>query len=329
MSTSKVVATRSYTDSKVAAIADLSDTTTKVARTIDELSIVLGQYRQAVPISWAEDDEDGDEPKVTIDDLSVTSLIVDGESMAEVIKSVAEKQDKITNGDEVRLDDNGVLILSRGVSTNVEKDSTALVTSGAVAVAISSATGVPVATSIQAGVVKVGSGLSVDADGTLSSSAEANVIEIVKVGGSALSVSDKAVDVPVATSTQAGVVKVGGGLTIGTITGALSVSDDVITQVKVGGSPVASTPRMNEGKFGGAVNIPVATASDAGVITVGDGLAVTGGKAGVSVAKDGGLTVDSSGLRVDTDVVATVEYITRVIGGVADALAEVLGEETT
>lgn len=269
MSTSKVVATRSYTDSKVAAIADLSDATTKVARTIDELSIVLGQYRQAVPISWAEDDEDGDEPKVTIDDLSVTSLTVDGESIAEAIKSVAKKQDKITSGDEVKLDDGGVLTLSRGVNTSVEKDSTALVTSGAVAAAISSAMEVPVATDSQAGVVKVGSGLSVSTDGTLSSSAEANVIETVKIGGSALSVSNKAVD------------------------------------------------------------IPVATRDVAGVVAVGNGLAVINGKAEVSVAGAGGLTIDSLGLRVDTDTVATVEYVTRVIGGVADALAEVLGEETT
>lgn len=191
---------------------------------------------------------------------------------------------------------------------------------------------IPVATDSAAGVVRVGDGLEVDEKGTLGVSDD--VITQVKVGGEAVSSASRpdkfggVVDIPKATTSVAGVVKVGDSLMVDAM-GALGVSGDVITQVKVGGSPVASTSGTDEGRFGGTVNIPVATTGVAGVITVGDGLVVTDGKAGVSVTKDGGLTVDSLGLRVDTDTVATVEYVTRVIGGVADALAEVLGEETT
>lgn len=113
---------------------------------------------------------------------------------------------------------------------------------------------IPLATAGTAGLVKVGSGLSVDGTGTLSADAvsvplaTSSTVGTVKVG-SGLSVDGAgSVSVPVASAGTAGIVKVGARLSID---GAGALSAD-------------------------AVSVPLATAGTAGIVKVGAGLAVDG-----------------------------------------------------
>lgn len=188
--------------------------------------------------------------------------------------AMSTKQSALTAGSGISIVGN-VISLSYGVDTTVTASSSNLVTSGAVAAAIAGGTfSLPIATTTQLGAVKIGTGLSVNAAGLLTTSAQQNVLEAVKVNGSALTIASKAVDIPVATSVAFGVVKIGTG--IGIENGVISVSlpSSVMTGVIIGSSSASVSS--------GAAVIPVAASGTFGVVKVGTGLFVEGGAIGTS-----------------------------------------------
>ena len=201
------------------------------------------------------------------------------------------------------------------------------------------------ASNSQLGVVKVGSGLSVDGDGVLSNDYElpkASTTELggMKVGGGLLVDGDGVVsnnyDLPKSSSSQLGGVKVGGGLMVDG-DGVLDLpkaSDSQLGGVKVGsglsvdGDGVLELTKASDSQLGGVkvgsglmvdgdgvlsnnYDLPKSSSSQLGGVKVGSGLSVDGdGVLELTKASDsqlGGVKV-GSGLMVDGDGVLSNNY---------------------
>ena len=208
---------------------------------------------------------------------------------------------------------------------------------------------VPIATSSTLGVVKVGSGLSVDGSGVLSFSsaslpvATETVLGCVKEGSGVTIQIDGTIDVdsttfPTATTLVKGVVQVGSNINVSS--GVISVAD-ATTGVK-GVVQVGS----NIGVTSGVISVADATTSVKGVVQIGTGtgLSVSGGvlsgadattaaKGVVQIGTGSGLSVSSgtlSGVTATTSVKGVVQVGTNIgvtsgVISVADATTGVKG----
>lgn len=188
--------------------------------------------------------------------------------------AMSTKQSTLTAGTGISIT-GSVISLSYGIDTTVTASSSNLVTSGAVAAAIAGgAFSLPIATTTQLGAVKIGSGLSVNAAGILTTPAQQNVLEVVKLNGSALTIVSKAIDIPVATSIAFGVVKIGKGINIENGVISVSMPSNITTGVILGSSSASVSS--------GAAVIPVAASGTFGVVKVGVGLFIEDGAIGTS-----------------------------------------------
>ena len=185
-------------------------------------------------------------------------------------------------------------VLSVVMDEKVTKDSSNLVTSGAIAEAIEESSG------LGAGVKSVGNSLNVNADtGVLN--VGSSVVTAVKVGSATLvpegrpdGVAGGVVTIPVASTTGEGVVRLkeGGGLQA--LNGEVGVGSQVVTQLTLGDKVVSPTARSG-GAAGGSVAVPYASDLVYGIVRVGSGLSVSEG----TLSTD--LTGIISGVRVGAD----------------------------
>ena len=183
------------------------------------------------------------------------------------------------------------------------------------------------------GMVKIGAGIDVAGDGTISANAAAipdatytskGVVQI----GSNINVTAGVISVPTATASVAGIVQPGTTLGIGTVTaGVLDVVDATVSQkgaVQIGSginvsSGTISIPWASTGSKGivqisgqalgissGVLSANAATASTLGVVKPGTGLSVASGVLSVNTATTGqlGVVQIGAGLSVASGVVS-------------------------
>lgn len=160
------------------------------------------------------------------------------------------------------------------------------------------------------GLIKVGSGLSIAGDGTLSTTyslpiASASILGGIKIGSGLSIAGDGTVStsysLPIATASILGGIKVGSGLTVagdGTLSWNASTALPIATASVLGGVKVgAGLSIAGDGTLSwSALSLPIATASVLGVIKVGAGLSITGaGVLSSSVLTVNGTSPDGSG----------------------------------
>ena len=230
--------------------------------------------------------------------------------------------------------------LTRGVETeagNVATGSSKLITSGCVADAIANIDLPKVATSDTAGLVKVGSGLHVLADGTLSVTPSETVpLTSVKVGEDAVNVEKGVATVPLADVNTFGCIKVGSGLVVEKGVVSSDGEKNVLTGVRVADSDLI--PNQDR-----VVIIPEASDTTKGVVRVGDGLKVSGGVVSLDSERfatktdisdmatktdisDMATKDDISDMATKTDIsdMATKTYVDEVLGSINEALVNIL-----
>lgn len=223
--------------------------------------------------------------------------------------------------------------LTRGVETevgNVTTGSSKLITSGCVADAIANIDLPKVATSDTAGLVKVGSGLLVLPDGTLSvASSETVPLTLVKVGEDTVNAENGVATVPLADVNTFGCVKVGSGLIVEKGVISCDSEKNVLTGVRVADSDL----RPGEDRV---VTIPDASDTTKGVVCVGDGLKVSGGMvfvdserfatktdiASLATASDVSDVKDT--VAVIQDSMASKAYVDEILNGVNEELVDIL-----
>lgn len=147
------------------------------------------------------------------------------------------------------------------------------------------------------GVLKVGYGLSV-VDGVVSFNtssmhhADENSLGVVQVGAGLnvtsgiISLDDSSVNVPIASDTVVGGVKIGDGLTFNPSDGTVSVDIPVCSQTVMGVAKIGNNISVTEG----VISIPQASNSVKGIVSVGNGLKI----------ENGALEIDSSFLATST-----------------------------
>jgi hypothetical protein len=178
------------------------------------------------------------------------------------------------------------------------------------------------------GLIKVGSGLAIAGDGTLSATytlptASVSTLGGIKIGSGLSVAGDGTVStsyiLPVATSTILGGVKVGAGLTIagdGTLSWNASTALPIATASVLGGVKIgAGLSVAADGTLSwSALSLPVATTSVLGVIKVGNGLSVTGaGLITSNILTVNGASPDGSG-NVAVTVPPDASKLDRVDG---------------
>ena len=137
----------------------------------------------------------------------------------------------------------------------------------------------PIASASTLGGVKVGTNLSIDADGVLSASgggsyvlpeATASTLGGVIIGDNVNVEADGTISVPVGTTSAKGVLQVGTGLAVADGVVSVDIGDATASTkgvVKIGDNINVSS---------GTISVPVATTSTLGVVSVGTGLSVDG-----------------------------------------------------
>lgn len=182
------------------------------------------------------------------------------------------------------------------------------------------------------GLIKVGSGLSIAGDGTLSATyslpiASASTLGGIKIGSGLSIAGDGTVStsytLPIATASVLGGIKVGSGLTVagdGTLSWNASTALPIATASVLGGVKVgAGLSVAGDGTISwSALSLPIATASVLGVVKIGSGLSVTGG--GVlssNVLTVNGVSPDGSGniATIPSDP-AKLDRVTGVATGI-------------
>jgi formylmethanofuran dehydrogenase subunit D len=165
------------------------------------------------------------------------------------------------------------------------------------------------ASAIEVGSVKVGTGLNITEDGTLSApiyslpKAASNILGGIKVGArlsidsqGVLSADPGAYTLPTATSNTLGGVKVGAGLTI--VNGILSVSNQYVL-------PTASGSTLGGVKIGARLTMTDGVLS-ADVQSIGQTPTLTASDKTVTLGTDGRLRLPSEGVYISDNYVGTV-----------------------
>lgn len=268
----QIVALRKLVTDLYGGLADMAASSTPlVSAILSHASIIKSLASTAVT-------KDGSGNVSVAGSLTASRIIANSVDLVSAItalqSAMSTKQSILTAGSGITIT-GSVISLSYGIDTTVTASSSNLVTSGAVAAAIAGGTfSLPIATATQLGAVKIGSGLSVNAAGILTTTAQQNVLEAVKLNGSALTVVSKAVDIPVATSVAFGVIKIGKGINIENGIISVSIPSNITTGVILGSSSASVSS--------GAAVIPVAASGTFGVVKVGVGLFIEDGAIGTS-----------------------------------------------
>ncbi|MDL2281283.1 hypothetical protein LJC10_05470 [Selenomonadales bacterium OttesenSCG-928-I06] len=202
---------------------------------------------------------------------------------------------------------------------------------------------IPTASTTQLGVIKVGSGLSIDDDGFLSTTEPGGISEIpiatasvlggIKVGSNLNITADGTLSgaapyiLPVATSSAIGGVKPGANLSVsadGTLNNTYSYTLPKATASTLGGVKVGTGLSVSSG----TLSVPTASSSVAGIVKVGEGLAIENGVLSASL---GGLTdlpvatrVDLGGVKVGDGLVVDTSGVLTAEGTLQSTIEAVL-----
>ena len=323
-----VVATRAYVKAAVARLVGgsvedeeggkvlLSDYVKRLAEKLDDLS------SRAVQYVVSEDAETGKETRtLTIEGGFLASGVTVDESKRDVkgrledLETSVSAYKALTGSDYIDVSGGRVSLRPKVVTTVASGTSTDFVTEGAVVNYVKSREySLPAATKDALGGVRVGSGLSMAANGVLNALGEANVIEGVYAtpdSATPLAVDGRKVRLPYASTASHGVVKVA-------TDGCLSVSDkgvlsseaqkNVIESVQMPDQANAITP-----DGGKNVVIPKATSTSCGVVRV-DGTTIT---------VDGSGVISSVGAKAAVTDVTGPDGTTSFLNKVGDVVGTV------